>query len=168
MIGSLSAEIRRLHLSDIIHAAQVNKWTVTDRPDGLVFMSPDEDELIIRDLAPAPVQVAEDLENLAPHHFEAKSIPFIARVGSDAAVARALAERLEEKTIPELERRVTALIARAALADVSAEAKANGWEIHWGEDSVRYLRRNDMATVAFDNIDIERLRKALGLKWVKV
>jgi hypothetical protein len=152
----------------VIHAARVGGWTVTDEDDGLVFVSPDADTWVVRELAPSPEQVAEDLEALAPEHFEAKSIPYIAVVGGDAAVARATAARLEEERIPDLEVRMGVLFARAALAYVTAEARAHGWEVHWGADTVRYEHGDKIATVAFDNIDIGRLRKALGLKWINL
>lgn len=168
LIGELSAQVRRLHLADVIHSAQVAGWTVTDHGDALLFVSPDDDEMTVYGLAPRPGKVAEDLENLAPHHFDAKSIPFIANVGGDAAVGRTIAERLERETIPELERRMINLVGWAAVADLAAEAKANKWEVHWAEDGVRLLRGKDMVTVTYaEEIDMPRLRKALGLKTIR-
>jgi hypothetical protein len=139
-LATLTAQVRRLHLAEVIHAARVNGWTVTDANSALYFVSKNDDELRVSEIDPDPVEVARELENLAPHDFRAKSIPFVANVGSDAAVARATAERLENTVIPDLQLRLVQQTARAALADVAAEASANGWEVQWGEDSAYFER----------------------------
>lgn len=170
-VGLLANQVRRLQLADVIHAAHTRGWEVNDRDDDLVFASPDDDELWVTERDPAPEWVAQELESLAPLYFDAGSIPFTASIGADAAEAQMTAQQVAQKII-ELEDRIPQLLARATLADVTAEAGANGWEVEWHDDRVFFTRKQwgsseKIVHTRFDKINIRELRELLDLKYFK-
>jgi hypothetical protein len=91
-----------------------------------------------------------------------------------------LVEQLEERTvesrksrqelanaIAKVEAELNRGIARATLADTEADAKRKGWDAHWFDGGVRFVRDSEMATVYFHEIDIRKLRDALKLDSVR-
>jgi hypothetical protein len=147
--------VRRLILKDLIHSALVRDWSVWDDADNdLVFVSPDGESHYVIDSYPDADVVATDLHNLSPEHFPASWLPFEYRVEQGLAIA--------EKTLSEL----PGQLAKAALATTAAEAGAVGWTIYWNATEVVFEKvgkNASTATVQYSDIDIAKLRKALGL-----
>lgn len=158
----LTAEVRRLRLEDVIHSAHVEDWTVVDHEDNLVFISPDEDTVVVSRTDPDPEEVAEELHNTAPAHFPEEWSPYLPRIGSSAAIAEVGVASLEARLEAHYEE-LSQKIAAAAYQPVLQAAEKAGWTIEWTDTNIEFQKTNDIVKVRFDNPDPDRLRILLGL-----
>jgi hypothetical protein len=151
--------VRRILLTDLIHCARVSDWAVGEDEDGdLLFVSPDEQVVVVEENYPHAGEVAERLHAASPEHFEEKWHDFTYRANVTADIAEIAADRLRAE-MDEMGQR----LAQAALTCVTPDAERAGWEAHWFDDRVIYSKGSDTATVYYDCIDPTRLRQSLGL-----
>lgn len=169
-VTRLQSEVRRLSLADLTHTVTVDGWSVEDEADGLSFISPEGERILVVDeVGPDAHEVADRLHAAAPDLFDAGWVPFIADVGENAILARREVADLRQH-VEQQERATLKRVAMAALGTVAAEARANyGWRVDWLGDRVVFEKENqhivDQATVRYDeDIDFVKLRTVLGMK----
>ncbi len=155
MVGHL---VQDTALQEVIETARALGWQSAREEGVLTFTSPDHppDRWTVDPTQIDPVVVARHLHNLDPHHFPSDWRPARSELADRVAEVRSMLAEMQV----DLDQR----IARAALADVATEAEAAGWSIAWGTRHVAFEKGNNVATVAYTNVDVPLLRKALGLR----